>query len=88
MTIAGFLLPETAATELLVGPMIAGILIGAAPFGGLHDNLPTAPVVLIAAIANAAIWSALCGGLWAFVMAVHRIPTDPDDSANRPPNVR
>lgn len=59
MTIAGFLLPETAATELLVGPMIAGILIGAAPFGGLHDNLPTAPVVLIAAIATLP-FGALC----------------------------
>jgi hypothetical protein len=88
LTIAGLLRPTTPATRILIQPMIIGILVGAAPFGGLHDNVPTAPVVAISALANAVLWAAVVGGIWSFVLATQKAREPRDESNTRPPNER
>jgi hypothetical protein len=44
-----------------------GVFLASLPFGGLHNNPPTAPLVIFAAVINAALWGGVAFGLWSLM---------------------
>ena len=88
VTVAALALPPSAATSVLIGPMIIGIFLGAAPVGGLHDNLPAVPFMVTSGLINAAIWGATCGGIWNLVIAAHQARSRSENFSKHQPNER